>query len=130
MRSSSTNRVARFVDVVQYAVGLTVLFAVSLSPISLLAGMGLRGVKYGLFLLGILSLGYATWLAWPRTPDDLAEEGNRGEETKLQALLRRLPPASRYPLAPADRARNWVRLYLASVTMLASSFAMETVFGL
>lgn len=130
MSETAPSRVARLVDAVQYALGLTATIALLLTPVSVLASAGFWGVKYGLFLFGVLSFGYATWLAWPRTPADLATEGQGREETRFQEFIRRVPPAAWYPLAPADRARNWVRLYLASVTMLALSFAMEAVFGI
>jgi len=126
---SDPSRVARLVDAVQYALGLTVVVAVLLYPISLLFGAGLTGVKYGLFLFGVISMGYATVLAWPRSPEDLETEGVNREETWLQGLFRRVPPAAWYPLAPKERYLNWTRLYLATACMWLSSYALEAVLG-
>ena len=126
---SEVSRVARAVDAVQYALGLTVVVASLLLPASFVVGAGLTGVKYGLFLFGVLSMGYATLLAWPRSPSDLETEGVDREETRFQELLRRLPPAAWYPLAPEERYLDWTRLYLATGCLWLSSFALEAVFG-
>jgi hypothetical protein len=125
----TADRWARIVDAIQYAVGLTVLVAVGLLPVSLLAGAGLWGVKYGLFVVGTLAIGYATLLAWPRSPSDLESEGTDPSETRLQSLIRRAPPAAWYPLSPAERFLDWVRLYLAALFMWASSFGLEVFLG-
>lgn len=129
MSSAASARGARIVDAVQYAVGLTLLAAGLILLFSLLMGRGLWGVKFGLFIVGFLSLGYATVLAWPKSPEDLERGGSDREETRLQALLRRVPPAAWYPLPVRDRYPNWVRLYLASLTMLALSYSLEAFFG-
>lgn len=129
MTDDRSATVARAVDAAQYAVGLTILVAVVFLPLSLLAGLGLWLVKYGLFVVGALSGAYATFLAWPRSPEALEQEVTDREETRLQAFIRRFPPAAWYPVAPQDRLRNWVRLYLATVCMLLASFLLETVVG-
>jgi len=129
MTADRSATVARAVDAVQYAVGLTILVAVVILPLSLLAGLGLWLVKYGLFVVGVLSGLYATFLAWPRSPEALENEGADGDETRVQAFIRRFPPATWYPISPRDRLRNWVRLYLATLCMLTTSFLLETVFG-
>lgn len=129
MSSTSPSRGARIVDAVQYAVGLTLVAAGLILPVSLLMGRGLWGVKFGLFLVGFLSLGYATVLAWPKSPEDVGRDTHDREETRLQALLRRVPPAAWYPLPVRDRYPDWVRLYLASLTMLVVSYSLEAFFG-
>jgi|APHM01.1.fsa_nt_gi hypothetical protein len=122
-------RVGRVVDALQYAIGLTVLAGGALLPISVLVGAGLSGVKYGLFLIGVLTMGYATLLAWPRSPSDLESEGVNREETRFQAVVRRFPPATWYPLAPDDRYLDWTKLYLATLFLWGGSFALETLIG-
>lgn len=129
MSATTPSRGARIVDAVQYAVGLTLLVAGIVLAVSLLVGRGLWGVKFGLFLVGFLSLGYATVLAWPKSPADVGRETHDREETRLQALFRRGPPAAWYPLPARDRYPDWVRLYLASLTMLALSYSLEAFFG-
>lgn len=129
MSDASPTRGARVVDAVQYAVGLTVLVAATTLPIGLLFGVGLWGVKFGLFLVGIFAMGYATLLAWPKSPEDLEREGLDRDETRIQAFVRRVPPAAWYPLRPRERYANWARLYLASLTMFVVSYTMEAVFG-
>lgn len=128
--AAAGSRLARAIDAAQYAVGLTVLVSIGSFLLGLLAGNGPWGVVYGLFVVGILAGGYATVLAWPRSPASLENEGRDREETRLQAFLRRFPPASWYPLAPADRYRNWIRLYLATGLMLAVSYVLNVVVGI
>lgn len=129
MSAGPPDRRARVVDAVQYAVGLTVAISVVLLGVSFAFGYGLYGLKYGLFVVGFLSLGYGTVLAWPRSPEALANEGADRTETRIQGTLRRLPPAAWYPLAPSERYRDWIRVYLLSLCLLGVSFALETVFG-
>ncbi|MFB6086542.1 MAG: hypothetical protein ABEJ84_07020 [Halodesulfurarchaeum sp.] len=124
--AASGSRVARAIDGAQYAVGLTLLFGGVVSVTSVLLGNGLNGIKVGLFALGVLTGSYATLLAWPHSPEDLTEESG-DEETAVQAAIRRFPPASRYPVDPDDRYPHWVRLYLASLTTFATSYALEAV---
>lgn len=126
---SGASRVARLLDALQYAIGLTVGTAGGLLLLSIPLGVGLTGVKYGLFLIGVLSMGYATLLAWPRSPSDLNAEGVNREETRFQAFVRRVPPAAWYPLTPSDRYLDWVRLYLATLFLWGSSVALETLLG-
>lgn len=58
----------RLADLARYAVGLTAAVVLALTPVSLLAGAGLNGVKFGLFLAGTAAFGYATYLLWPSKP--------------------------------------------------------------
>lgn len=127
--SDGALRVAKLVDVLQYGIGLTIIAAFGLFPLSVLIGAGLGGVKYGLFLVGVLTMGYATLLAWPRSPSDLNATGSNKGETQLQAIIRRVPPAVWYPIAPADRYPDWVRLYLATLWLWGTSFALEAIAG-
>lgn len=126
---SEASRVARLVDGLQYAVGLTLTVAILSLPVSLLFGAGLTGVKYGLFLFGLVAMGYATFLAWPRSPSDLETEGVNREETRFQDLIRRVPPAAWFPLPPKERYLDWVRLYMATTVLWLSSFGLEAVLG-
>lgn len=144
----------RLLDLAVYAVGTTVVVAAALLPPSLLAGVGLNGVKFGLFLGGVLAFGYATVLLWPSRPveDEIGQRDRQGtnpegagrgaepiesrdeveprEETRFESLVGRVPPLDRYEVAPADRLHPGAKLYVASLLMLAVSYVMEAVFGI
>lgn len=143
----------RLLDLAAYAIGVTLVVTVSLVPPSLLAGAGLVGVKYGLFLVGVLSFGYATVLLWPSRPGHLddgrgdgqqaASEGagkpvtgngarnevERRDESRFETLIVGVPPFDRYRIPPVDRFHPGTKLYVASLLMLAVSYVMEAVFG-
>ncbi len=122
-------RLARLVDAVQYAVGVTVVVGVSLAPLAVTLPAGPFWVKLGLFVGGTATVGYATYLAWPTSGSDGGGSTDPHRETRLQAAIRRLPPAAWLPIAPRDRYPNWARLYLAGVVMLVTSYLLETLLG-
>jgi hypothetical protein len=143
----------RLVDLAAYAVGLTLLVAIALVPLSLLAGAGLNGVKFGLFLVGIFAFGYATLRSWPSRPDEAGLGQRPGEqstpgsertiegvdpdvqldprtESRFESLVTGVPPLESYRVPPDDRVPVGAKLYVASLLMLAVSYAMEAVFGI
>lgn len=136
----------RLLDLAGYAVGLTATVAVLMAPLSLLAGAGLAGVKYGLFVAGVLAFGYATLLAWPVRPDEEGPQAGPGSETQdgpayetrgdradptsetsFESLLARLPPFEQ--VDPVERFHPGTKLYVASLLMLAVSYGLEAMFG-
>lgn len=121
----------KLLDAVQYAVAVTVAAAAVSAVPSVLLGAGLVGVKYGLFVLGFLAFGYASFLLQPVKPwkDGSRWRRNRDEPTPFQRAVRRLPPAAWFPVDPEDRFGRGAKLFLASLTMLATSYVMEAVFG-
>lgn len=145
----------RVFDLAGYAVGLTLVVVAVLVPPSLLVGAGWNGVKVGLFLAGTVTFGYATLLLWPSRPtvddpdrsgdgsnagpSDAAVDGGVGTvepageaartDTRFEAALGRLPPLQWYGLPPAERFHPGTKLYVASLLMLAVSYAMEALLG-
>lgn len=120
---------ASLLDAVSYAVWLTALVAVASSPVSLLVGAGLNGVKFGLFIVGFLCLGYAVLLL--RRATSLHERaGGLRTETRFERLVGRLPPMRWYAVPVRARHQPGTKLFLASVTMLAVSYVMEAVFDI
>lgn len=117
-------------DAAAYAVAVTAAVAGVSGAASLAAGAGLVGVKYGLFAVGILLFGVATFKLRPAPPgsdrDALPVDGD--EESSFQAAVQRLLP-DRYRIPPADRLSDALRLFLASLLVLATSFVMERAFG-
>ncbi len=123
-------RLARLVDAAQYAIGVTVIASVGFLPLAAVTPAGLFWVKFGLFVTGTVTIGYATYLAWPSSQSDLTDGSvDSTRETRLQALLRRAPPAAQFPIPPSARYPNWTKLYLSGVMMFSTSFLLEVVFG-
>jgi len=116
---------------IQYAVVTTAIAFLALTVPSLLLGMGLVGTKIGLFVVALAYLGYGTYLAWPSSPEDLAREPGDTPETptRFQQFVRRLPPVVWIGLRPEAEYPDWVNVYVASLTMFATSYLMESVFG-
>lgn len=121
----------RLLDVVGYAVGLTVVASLLIAPVSLAAGTGLVGLKLGLFLVGVACVGYATVLWWPsRRRSERADTPGRGERpTGFEALLARVPPWRWCRVDQRDRAHPGTKLYVAAALLFGVSFLLEVAFG-
>ncbi len=127
-----SKRGRQVMDALVYAAGVTAALAVGLGLLSALLGAGLNGVKYGLFVVGILLFGVATFKLRPTAPYSDSRNllpTHREEETGFQAAVQRSLP-ERYRLDPEERLSDALKLFLASVLVLAVSFAMERVFGI
>lgn len=128
----SFGRGRQALDALAYAVAVTAVVAGLSGVASLAVGAGLVGVKYGLFVVGILLFGVATFKLRPNPP------GNDGDRESLpvdrrgassfQAAVQRALPA-RYRIPPDERLSDAARLFLASLLVLATSYLMERVFG-
>lgn len=131
MATGVGSRPRRILFAVQYGAVVTAIAFLGLTLVSLPLGFGFVGVKIGLFLLGFLSLGYGTYLAWPSSPEDLQDDSGTAPEDVpwFQRRLFHVPPAAWYPLHPDERYPNWVNVYVSTLLILSTSFVMETVFG-
>ena len=121
----------RLLYLLQYAVVLAAAVFLALSVVSLPLGWGFVGVKIGLFLVGVLSLGYGTYLAWPSSPEDVyvTQETEPEDVPWFQRTVSQLPPAVWYPVHPDERYPDWVNVYLATLLIFVTSYVMESVFG-
>ncbi|MFC4552151.1 MULTISPECIES: DUF7555 family protein [Halorussus] len=144
--ATASRRARQALDAVVYGVVVSfVVFALG-TVVGLLVGGGLVTAKYVMFVLGILLFGYSTFQMRPDPPWD-TERTDDGDikiikerptgtvvgsrtETKFQAAVQRIPPLSRYSLPPNERLSKAAKLFVASLAVLAWSFAMETVFGI
>lgn len=126
----------RLLDAVTYAALVAVLVTAVAAIVSFPLGYGWVGVKYGLFWVGWLTFGYAVFTLRPTPPwkdeDERSGEsipkGNAGE-TRFQRVVQSLPPARFVPLPKVDRLPESVKLFLSAIALLATSFALEAVFG-
>ncbi len=142
--NQSPRRARQALDALVYAVAVTgAVFLVGVL-VSFLLGSGLVGVKYFLFFVGFVIFGYATLQLLPAPPWQVERAngeveivrnetkgqviGSRGE-TSFQARVQRIPPLSHYSIPPEERLSPAMKLFIASFVVLATSFVMETVFG-
>ncbi|WP_058827965.1 hypothetical protein [Haloferax sp. Q22] len=133
------------IDAVVYAVSLTGVVFVVTALVSTLAGNGLPGAKWLMFFLGFAMFGYASLKVRPKAAWKSGNgNGNGGSDGGLfsgsdepvgveklvgDALDAVLPPRLR-PTNSDERPSSGVKLLLASVCILATSYAMEVVFGI
>lgn len=131
------DQVAQLLDLVTYAVTTTLLFVAVSAVFAVLLGSPVApGVKYGLFVLGWLAFGYASYLlmpskAWADDDDDEDLLGvPDGDESGFQSFVQRLPPARFRQLRPDHRLPTGVRLFVASLVTMGTSIVLEQVFGI
>ena len=117
----------KLLDTLAYAVALSALVFLATAAVSFALGGGWGGVKYLLFVLGFLALGGGAFFLRPTPPWRDEPLVQRTGQTPLERAVRRLlgdralPPDQQYPAS--------ARVLVAGVLMLATSFVMETVFG-
>jgi len=136
-------RARQLLDLAVYVVALTALTTLVAVGVMVAAGAGMALVVHLTFVLGFLMFGYATYLLWPKrlwrkketeegeirvTKTQTGEVVGAREETKFQSMVQRLPPLTTYSLAPSERLSPGVKLFVASLVVLATSFAVEMVF--
>jgi hypothetical protein len=119
-------------DAATYAVAVAAIAFLAGSVASFALGGGWVGVKFVLFFVGFGLFGYATFRLRPKKPHE--QEGDRtavdkDDETRFEAVLGRLPPLMWVHVTPSDRFSPAAKLLLGSVLVLATSFLMESVFG-
>lgn len=158
MSSRGRQFIGAALDAVTYAATAAVITFLFAALVSFPLGYGLVGVKFGLFYLGFAAWAIAIVVSWPgsawkrpnlsfdllslggNTDDDETTvpwvdtdpSGESGEpdQTPYQALVQSLPPARFVPVRPSYRVPTGIRLFLAAFTIHATSFVMETVFGI
>ncbi|KAB1197659.1 MULTISPECIES: hypothetical protein [Haloferax] len=126
------------IDAVVYAVVLTGVVFTLTATVSVGLGGGLPGAKWLMFFLGFTMLAYASLklrpkAAWKGGRDDgglfSGSDEPVGVEKLVGGLLDTVLPASLRP-EPNERPSSGVKLFLAAVCILATSFLMEVVFGI
>ena len=126
------------IDAVVYALVLTGVVFVLTATVSFAAGGGLPGAKWLMFFLGFTMLAYASLklrpkAAWKGGRDDgglfAGEDEPIGIEKLVVGGLDRVLPSTLRP-ERSELPSSGVKLFLAAVCILATSFAMEVVFGI
>ena len=133
-------RVRVWTDAITYAIVVAALATLGSLAIGIVTGGGLVRGKVVLFVVGWVLMAYATVQLWPSSPEEVngAPEARTGEslpeaqdETRLQSFVQSIPP-NRWLRPPRPERRLSIdgKLFLASLLVLAVSFAMEVVFGI
>ncbi|MGM0447828.1 MAG: DUF7555 family protein [Methanobacteriota archaeon] len=117
-------------DAVAYVVFLSVLVTGAAVAVGIATGGGFVRGKALLFVGGWLLIGYGTVRLWPSSVEDLSGPVISTRGTRLEGIVRRLPPLCwiRLP-APTDRVRVASKVFLAGVVVLGASLLMETWLG-
>lgn len=125
------SRCARaWVDAITYAFAVAAAVTLGAVALGLATGGGFVRGKTLAFVAGWLLIGYATVRLWPTSVDDLDGPSMSARGTRLEGLVRAVPPLRwiRLP-APPERVRVAGKVFLAGVVTLAGSLLMETAFG-
>jgi hypothetical protein len=123
-------RARQALDALVYAVAFVAVLVALAAIVSVPLGAGWVGVKYVLFFVGFFLFGLSTLRLRPTPPwKDGDEAIDERDESRFQAAVQRLPPLTRYGLAPDERLPPPAKLFVASVLVLLTSFVMETGFG-
>ncbi len=140
----SPRRLRQLLDALVYAIVVTGVVFVIAVIVCFSLGSDFVGVKYFLFLVGIVVFGYGTFSLYPsrRWKVDRSEgnveikrDTNSGEvigsrdETRFQSAVQRVPPLPQYSIPPEERFSPGAKLFIASLVILLTSFLMEAVFG-
>jgi hypothetical protein len=122
----------KLADALLYGVVLTAVWAALFLPVSLLLAGDLVGVKWGLFVVGILTLGVGSFKLRPgkewRDDEDGLLADSRGA-SNVQRVVDRLPPLRDAPLRDDQRFSDGAKLLLGAGCLLATSFLLETALG-
>jgi hypothetical protein len=128
------NTAGKLLDLLWYALGVTLAATLVGGALSPLRGGGWVTVKFALFFIGFGLFGYASITLW-RAPSLDSDEsdvsfGTSGRErTPFESVLARLMPPLDALAPPEDRLSPAVKLFVASLFVLGLSLTMETVFG-
>ncbi|EMA60658.1 DUF7555 family protein [Halorubrum lipolyticum] len=117
-------------DAAAYAVALAALVTGVALAVGIATGGGFVRGKALTFVGGWLLVGYGTVRLWPSSIEDLSGPPISARGTRLEGIVRRLPPLRwvRLP-APTDRIGVAGKVFLAGVIVLGVSFLLETGFG-
>ncbi|PAU85526.1 hypothetical protein CK500_02325 [Halorubrum salipaludis] len=123
-------RARAWLDALAYALALAGAATLGAVALGLATGGGFVRGKFLAFVAGWLLVGYATVRLWPTSVDDLDGPAVSARGTRLEGLVRAVPPVRwiRLP-APPERVRVAGKVFLAGVVTLVGSLLMETVFG-
>ena len=140
--ATSASRRWQALDAVAYAVVTALLAFLSGVAVSLVVGGGWFAVEAVMFVEGWILFGYGTFRLRPTPPWKKNRGGVRGKvretlslgdgndttarsDSRVERIVDRLPGIRERLPHPDDRFPMGVKLFLAGITVLASSFLLE-----
>lgn len=140
--SRTSFRLRQALDALVYGLAVTCLFSLIGAAVLLPLGRSIEDVELLLFILGMVTLAYATYQLLPEKPwgveqtesglrvtrTDTAVVAGSREETAFQTLVQRIPPLPRYGLPVDDRPSPGVKLFVAALCLFGTSLLIEMVF--
>ncbi|ELZ77011.1 hypothetical protein C455_14527 [Haloferax larsenii JCM 13917] len=118
----------RCVDAGAYALVVTaIVFGIGAALAMLLGVRPLLGAKWFMFVVGFALFAYSGFKLRP-TPLWKDDDESTREPVGIQAAVARALPAS-YHLPASERFSIGAKLFIASLSVLVTSFVMEVVFG-
>lgn len=140
-RSRLREYIRIWVDVISYAVALTVLLTLFAMILGISTGGGFVRGKQLLFVFAWIVMAYATFKLWPRKEEAIPESmgGEATNDTSMNPEQRswfqrrvQLMPPTRWigEPHPSRRVSIEAKLFLASILMFAVSFILEVSFDI
>lgn len=133
------SRLLRTIDGVVYAVVTTTVTVLLGIALSFGLGGSWTGVKVWLFFAGLFLFGMGTLFLWPRAAwkegdsalDEMrpSSDDQGDKESPFQRLAIKFVPNS-LALPPDERWSDGARLFLTSLLVLGTSYAMEAYLGI
>ncbi len=132
-RSTAERAWVALLDGVQYAVALNAALVALLGvPVAVLTG-SLVGLKWLLFLAGLLMIGAGAWQLRPAPPGEGTDGGQIGRGDPggggFGGRVGHLPPVAWYAPEPDERLSGGGRLLFAGALAWVVSFALERALG-
>lgn len=117
---------SRVVDLGGFVLWTVITVVVVSAGPSVVWSLGLRGIKIGLLIAGIIALTGALLLLKPTRPGE--DSSTQDEATRIDGFVGRLPPQRWYPIHPEDHVPLGSKTAVAGITMLVLSYTMEAIF--
>lgn len=125
---------SKVVDLVVYVVGVICAVFSGSWLVALPLGGALTVVKFLLFLIGFVLVGYGTVLLWPTRPSEetpaqpsLGPASDR-DSSPFESLLERVLAGLGDSYPPSERFSPGFKVFVAGCSVLLVSYLMEAVF--
>lgn len=122
----------RYVEFVLWVTVVSAIVTLVTAPIGFLIGNSLIGVKYALFVVGVLLFGLGSFGIQPTPPHEDSKRISLDMlgETRLEAFVQTLPPIRDHPVPYDQRVDRGTKLFVTSLVVLGISLIMEFVLGI
>ncbi|MFB6086350.1 MAG: hypothetical protein ABEJ84_06040 [Halodesulfurarchaeum sp.] len=125
----------RALEALYWILAVSGMVVLGLAVLAFVFGDGLLTLKYLLFVVGFLLFGVGSWSLWagnrrrPTIWPNIDLGPAETEEIWFERRLWSLPGLRGEWLPPQDRVSRSIKLFLASLVVLGSSYLLEAAFG-